>query len=194
MIFLTDFADQAVVLPVVLAVAVSLGVLGCWRGMLTWLGVIGVTFGAILVLKLGFLACAPVFGPWSLHSPSGHTAAASMVAGGMAALLTGRRFFVLPVATLAAVVIGISRLALGFHSWPEVLTGAAVGIAGAAVLSRLAGPRPRGRWMPLLMVAGAVAVMLHGMRLPAETAIWRVSQGMLDVVPACRGDAAVGPV
>src|SRR5450432_1483592 len=57
--FLTDFADQAVVLPVAVVVAIVLAVMGWRRGALVWLGVLGVTFGVILVLKLGFLACGP---------------------------------------------------------------------------------------------------------------------------------------
>src|ERR1051326_4502016 len=102
MTFLTDFADQAVMLPIVLAVAVALAAMGWWRGALAFLGVVAVTFAAVLTLKLGFLACRPVFGPWSIESPSGHTAAASVVAGGLAALLTGKRLAALGVGLLAA--------------------------------------------------------------------------------------------
>src|SRR4051794_12247066 len=195
MTFLTDFADQAVVLPMVAAVAVVLAAQGWWRGALAWLCVVGVTFTVILILKLGFLACAPVFGPWSLRSPSGHTAAASVVAGGLVALLAGRQRAVLFIALLAAVVIGSSRLELGFYSLPEVTIGALTGVAGAALLSHLAGAPPeKRRPVPLLAVAFVVAMLLHGMRLPAEAAIWRISLGVLDFVPACRGDALSLPM
>lgn len=186
MTFLTDFADQAVVLPVVVAVAIMLAAQGWRRGALVWLGVVGATFGMVLVLKLGFLACGPVFGPWALHSPSGHTAAASVVAGGLVTLLAGRPLTALAVSVLGATAIGSSRVELGFHSLPEVLTGAVAGIAGAAVLSRLAGRPPVARPVPLLAVAVVVAVLVHGIHLPAEQAIWRVAHGMLDFVPACR--------
>jgi membrane-associated phospholipid phosphatase len=187
MTFLTDFADQAVVLPVAAAVAIVLAAQGWRRGALAWIAVVGITLGVILVLKVGFLACAPVFSPMELHSPSGHTAAASVVAGGIMALVAGRLRAVLFVAFLAAVVIGSSRLELGFHSAPEVVIGALTGVAGAALLSYLAGPPPSRRPVPLLVVAFVVAMLLHGMRLPAEAAIWRFSQGALDFVPACRG-------
>ncbi len=186
MTFLTDFADQAVVLPIVAAVAIVLAAQGARRGALAWLGATGLTFGVILLLKLSFLACEPVFGAWTLHSPSGHTAAASVVAGGMAALLSGRRAVVLSVASLAALLIGLSRLELGFHSLPEVMVGAGIGIAGALVLARLAGAPPSRRPIRLLAVAGVIAVVLHGVRLPAEAAILRASAGALDFVPACR--------
>jgi membrane-associated phospholipid phosphatase len=192
--FLTDFADQAVILPVAVSVAIILAAVGWWRGALTWLLMVGITFGTVLVLKLGFLACGPVFGPWLLRSPSGHTAAASLVAGGLAMLLSGRKLAVLPVALLAAVVIGISRVLLGFHSVPEVLLGAVVGIVGAMVLSRVAGPPPIRRPVPVLLVVAVVALVFHGVHLPAEAAIRRNATGVLNFVPACRDDAFREPV
>lgn len=192
MMFVTDFADQAVVLPVALAVALVLAGMGWRRGALVWLGVLGATFSVILLLKLGFLACGPVFGPWALRSPSGHTAAASVVAGGFVTLLGGRVPAAMAVSALAAMAIGLSRLELAIHSLPEVMIGAATGIAGAAVLSRLAGRPPIRRPVPLVAVAVVVAVLLHGTHLPAEDAIRRVATGMLDFVPACRGDP-LGP-
>lgn len=192
MTFLTDFADQAVVLPLVLAVAIILAVTGWRRGAVVWLGVVGATFGVVLLLKLGFLACGPVFIPWALRSPSGHTAAASVVAGGFATILGGRWLTALLVAMLAAALIGSSRVELGFHSLPEVMIGAAVGIAGAAVLSHLAGRPPVARPVPLLAVAVVVAVLVHGTRLPAEATIWRFAHGLLDFVPTCRDAVASG--
>jgi membrane-associated phospholipid phosphatase len=189
MMFLTDFADQAVVLPVAAAVAIVLAAQGWRRGALAWIAVVAMTLGVILFMKVGFLACAPVFSHWELRSPSGHTAAASVVAGGMVALVAGRLPAVLCVALLTALAIGSSRLELGFHSPPEVVIGALTGIAGAGLLSFLAGPPPSRRPVPLLVVAFVVAMLLHGMRLPAEAAIWRFSQGALDFVPACRVNA-----
>lgn len=186
MIFITDFADQAVVLPVIACVALVLAAQGRGRGAVAWLGAIGATFGIILLLKLGFMACGTVFGPWTLRSPSGHAAAAAVVAGGLAALVTGQRWAVLAIAVLAAGVIGTSRVVLGLHSEPEVWLGAAIGVAGAVVLSWLAGPPPFRRSAPLLAVVGVVAVLLHGARLPAEAAIVHAAAGALDFVPACR--------
>ena len=75
--FLTDFADQAVVLPLVLAVALVLALQGWRRGAAAWLVAIGATFAVILVLKLVFLGCTPLFGPADMRSPSGHVAAAT---------------------------------------------------------------------------------------------------------------------
>jgi membrane-associated phospholipid phosphatase len=190
---MTDFLDQAVVLPIVAAVAILLAAQGWRRGALAWLGVVGITFGVILLLKLGFLACGPVFGQWDLRSPSGHTAAASMIGGGLVTFLAGSPMTAMAVSTFAAAAIGFSRLELGFHTLPEVLLGAAVGILGAAVLFRLAGPPPARRPISLLAVAGVIALLFHGTHLQAEAAISRASLVMLDLVPAYRGPAQVRP-
>ncbi len=186
MTFLTDFADQAVMLPVVVVVAIVLACIGWRRGALVWLGVVGATFGVILVLKLCLIACAPVFGPWHLRTPSGHTAAAAVVVGGFVTILGGRGPIALAVALLAALAIGTSRVELGFHSLPEVLVGAAVGITGAAALTWLASRPPVARPVPLLAVAMLVAVLVHGFHLPAESEISRFANGLLDFIPACR--------
>lgn len=188
--FLTDFADQAVVLPVVLAVAVALALQGWRRGALAWLAVIAGTFGAMLGLKLAFLACSPLFGPMDIQSPSGHTAAAAVVMGGLAGLLTRRHISVLPAAVLAALVIGFSRLWLAQHSLPEVIVGASVGMVGAAVLPRLAGPVPTLRIAPLVLMAIGVAALFHGLHLPAEAAIRHTAFRAAQYIPACRQDPA----
>jgi membrane-associated phospholipid phosphatase len=185
--FLTDFADQAVILPLVFAVAIALAVQGWRRGALTWLIVVGGTFGATLAFKVIFLSCSPVFGPMDVHSPSGHVAAATVVTGGLAALLTHRRGSILPAAVLAAIAIGISRLVLGVHTVPEVIVGAVIGLAGAAVLLRLAGPPPRLKIAPLIAVIVVVAMVFHGLHLPAEAAIRHTALRITQFIPACRG-------
>lgn len=185
--YLTDFADQAFILPLVLAVAVALAVQGWRRGAVVWLAVVGATFLATLLSKLMFLSCSPVFGPLDVHSPSGHVAAATVVAGGLAVMLTRRRDSILPVAFLAAVIIGVSRLVLGMHSLPEVCIGAAIGACGAYALMRYAGPTPRLRPAPLLGIIAVVAILFHGMHLPAEAAIRHTAYRAANLIPACRG-------
>ena len=129
--FLTDFADQAVVLPLVLAVALVLVCQGWRRGAGAWLVSIGATFSVMLALKLIFLGCTPVFGAVDLHSPSGHAAAATVLCGGLGAIYRGRHKVVLACAILAGIVIGLTRIGLHEHSGPEVLLGGAIGLAGA---------------------------------------------------------------
>jgi len=185
-LFITNFADQAVILPLLLAVTVALVAQGWRRGAVVWLGVVGATFAVVLLLKLVCLACAPVDGLAELHSPSGHVAAAAVVAGGLAALLTRRRLSILTVGALAAVVIGVSRLVLNMHSLPEVAIGAVVGLAGATVLVSMAGPPPtlkRGKLFALVVIVVAV---FHGLHLPAEAAIRHAAFRAAHVLEVCQ--------
>jgi membrane-associated phospholipid phosphatase len=184
--FLTDFADQAVILPMVLAVAIALFTQGWRRGAYAWLTVVAATFGTMIVLKLTFLACSSLFGPMDIRSPSGHVAAATVVAGGLAGMLTRRSSGVVPAAILAAIVIGLSRLWLGMHSLPEVMLGAGVGLTGAIALSHLAGRPPPLRPISLVLTVVLVAVLFHGLHMPAEAAIRHTAWRLGRFIPACR--------
>ena len=98
MTFITDLADQAVILPLVLAIGVALLVDGWRRGAAAWAVAVVATFAAMLVLKLFFLACSHALGTTDIHNPSGHVAAATVVTGGLATLLFRRRATILPPA------------------------------------------------------------------------------------------------
>ncbi|MGH7044399.1 MAG: phosphatase PAP2 family protein [Acetobacteraceae bacterium] len=185
MIFFTDFADQAVVLPLVLVLALVLTALGWRRGAAAWLVAGGGTLAAMLVLKLFALAC----GPPLLRSPSGHAAAAGVVCGGIAVLagLTGAAVGL--AAAAGALAIGLTRVALGTHSWPEVLLGGIIGVAGALALARMAGPRPTGLHLRWLTAAAVVVVaLLHGLHLPAEAAIRATSFDTARLLGLCHAD------
>ncbi|HEX4173024.1 MAG TPA: phosphatase PAP2 family protein [Acetobacteraceae bacterium] len=187
--FITDFADQAVILPVVVAIGITLLAQGWRRGAAAWVGAATGTFALMLLLKLVFIACPLSLGTGGLRTPSGHVAAATIVAGGLAALLLRRPRPALIAAVFAAVVIGVSRLALGAHSTPEVMVGAGVGLAGALALIGAAGTPPEhldGR--PVAIVAVVVALVFHGLHLPAEAHIrstaWRISH----LLGVCQSD------
>ena len=187
MTFLTDFADQAVILPIVLAVGVALFAQGWRRGAVAWALVIIVTFAAMLALKVLFIACSASLGTGDIRTPSGHVASAAVVAGGLAAVLLRRRSAVLAMAALAAIVIGLSRLALGAHSPAEVMIGAGVGLAGALALPLLAGPTPRGLdGRRVAVIAVAVVVIFHGMHLPAEAHIRSTAWRFANVLAVCQ--------
>jgi len=192
MSFLTDFADQAVVLPVAAAVFLVLLALGWRRGALAWsVGVVGV-LATVLVLKLIVFACGWRFSWADLSSPSGHTAASSVVYGGLLALLVPRGRRGTLVAALAggavALVFGLTRLALQVHTVPDVIVGAAVGVAGTVVLRQLAGRRPERLTSPWLAVAAlCVMLLFHGHRMEAET---RIRWLALDLWPLSACDRA----
>ncbi len=180
MSFFTDFADQAVILPLTFAIAVTLAVLGWFRGALAWTLAIGGTFGVMLGLKLVFIACGQMVPETGLRTPSGHTAAAAIVVGGLIALTGLGSASRMTVAVLsavgAAVLFGFSRLWLGAHTLSEVIVGGCVGSAGALVLVWLAGQPPASlRTDRLAAVVLAVVILFHGFHLPAEAEIYRTA-------------------
>jgi hypothetical protein len=191
--FLTDFADQAVILPVLVAVTLTLALFGWRRGAAAWVVVGGGTLAVVLVLKLAFIACGRLIPEFHLHTPSGHTAAAAMVLGGLVGLsnrVRDRAGLALLTALSAAAISGFTRLALGEHTLPEVIVGGIVGSFGAWMLVSLAGPAPDGlRTRKLLAVLMVIVVLFHGFHLPAEARIHRAGV-LLRIWPlsACRID------
>lgn len=182
--FLTDFADQAVILPLVGMVGVMLAVLGWWRGALAWALSVGGVLGLLGLLKIVFLACGSQLAGLGIHSPSGHTAAAAVAYGGIL-LLFGRDRLPRPVLALVppaiAVLFGVSRVVLHAHVPAEVWLGGIVGVAGAAILLPLAGPQPTLRRWPVAVAAILVVTALHGLRLQAEQMIHAIA--LLSWVP-----------
>jgi len=184
--FLTDFADQAVMLPLMLAVAIALLVQGWRRGAAAWVVVLCATFGVTLGLKVLFIPCSDALDIPTLHTPSGHVAAATVAVGGLAVLLLGRVPAVL-VALATAALIGTTRLVLGEHTGLEVAVGAVVGLAGVAALICLAGVRPAAFHVRrVMLIAVLIAVVFHGLHMPAEAhirgAAWRLAH-FLSVCP-----------
>ena len=188
MTFITDFADQAVILPLVVAIGIALLMQGWRRAAAAWTFAAIATFAAILALKLVFLACPSTL---SVRTPSGHVAAATFVTGGLAALLIRRHAIALALALLAAVVIGLSRLALGVHSPAELAIGGIVGLAGVLALIRLAGPAPRALDARRIgLVAILVVAVFHGLHLPAEAHIRATAQRTALLLGVCQADQA----
>jgi membrane-associated phospholipid phosphatase len=179
--FLTDFADQAVVLPLAGAMLLVLAALGWRRGALAWGGSVAGVLAAMLLLKLVVVACGARWGLAGLTSPSGHTAGAAVVFGGLLALLLPRSsvWVAAGAGGAFALAIGLTRLALQVHTVADVVVGAAVGVAGAVAMRLLAGPRPAAvgpRWV--LLAAALVVVVFHGQRLPAEGEIRWLALGI----------------
>lgn len=185
MTFLTDFADQAVVIPVVLAVSVMLLIQGWRRGALAWLLAIGLTLFVTLLLKMTFLTCWQSFGTRHLQTPSGHVAAATVLAGGIATLCRCGRDAVLAIALFAAGLIGLSRYVLGYHSLAEVLLGALIGLGGTMMLYYLAGRSPRLHRRPMMAVIIMIAIIFHGWHVPAEAHIRSTALRMAHRLAIC---------
>lgn len=187
--FVTDFADQAVVVPMIFAVGVTLWFLGWRRGSISWLGILGCTLFAMLLVKLFGIACGPSHLP-RMRTPSGHTAAAAVLAGSLAAVVVQQRrcLAAMLTACAAACVIGSSRYLLGLHSLSEVLAGSVVGIAGAVAFAWTAGPAPRMQLRLLAVPIVLVLVIFHGHRLNVEPHIWRTVYVISHRLGVCRGN------
>ncbi|MDE2574267.1 MAG: phosphatase PAP2 family protein [Rhodospirillales bacterium] len=179
---ITDFADQAVMLPLAAVTGLALWLAGWRRGALAWYLAVPATLAVVGLAKLGvFLFGAPGALP-DLRSPSGHTAAAALVFGGLAALLGARRkrgLVALGLALAFAVLIGLTRLGLHVHTVDDVVVGAGIGVLGAMLLAALAGVRPEAL-RPRLPLGAAllVLVLFHGLRLPAEAWLHHVADAL----------------
>ena len=177
--YLTDFADQAVMLPLAAVIGVAMLAAGWSRGALAWTVVIGGMLAVMLVLKLWAGTCGAILFGDQLQSPSGHTASAAAIYGSGLALLLRRALPRLPLAFLCAatlaVLVGTTRVILGAHSVLEVVIGGGVGVAAAVLLVHAAGPvPPRTRSLPAAGAILATLVVFHGLHMPAEAAIRKV--------------------
>ncbi len=133
------------VLALLVSASVTFLVISNNRKIATFV-VLATSTGAILsgLLKLGFDRPRPDLIPhlthvYSASFPSGHAMISAVVYLTLGALLTRvvsglwARFFVMAVAVLLTVLIGLSRLYLGVH-WPsDVLAGWAAGATWALV-------------------------------------------------------------
>lgn len=171
--FITDYADQALLLPLVLIAAIGLELGGWRRAAVSWLVTAGGTFGTVGATKILLFATGPFAMFPTLASPSGHTAAATLIYGGGAGLLlrrdTSRHWSALACALPIAALFAITRVALHLHSVPDVLAGASMGLAGALTLVIAAGPQPPNfrRVFPVAFMIVPI-VGLHGLHLSIE--------------------------
>jgi membrane-associated phospholipid phosphatase len=180
----TDFGDQAVVFPLAVGIALVFALSGWRRGALAWTVAIGGTLCLILFLKLRFFACDHLLTAARSGNPSGHTAAAAAIYGGLLATivrskLSSKRWALLCTAAIAvflAVVVGASRLILGLHSMTEVVVGGTIGVAGAVSFVMLAGPSLLGvRILHVVAIGLLIIIMFYGFRITAEAAIRSVA-------------------
>ena len=166
--FITDFADQAVLLPLALCVAGWLAVSGCRQAAAHWLLCLTAVLAIMVVLKLAVLGC--ISGTSALTSPSGHTATAVFVYGGIAALVLRLRLAAALLGGLAlAVLFGTSRVVLHAHSIVDVVVGGGVGLTVLAAFVWLALRADiQAKPTRLFLLCLPVLLLLHGVHLNME--------------------------
>ena len=183
----TDFGDQAVILPLAVGIALVLALSGWRRGTLAWTAAIGGTLALVLFLKLRFFACGHFLPGASVSNPSGHTAAAAAVYGGLFAMILRSIWddarwalsCAVTIGVLLAVVVGKSRLVLDLHSMADVVVGGAIGVAGAVSFVVMAGSPSHAVRIERVVVTGLVVIaMLYGFRMSAEAAIKSVATSL----------------
>lgn len=188
----SDFGDQALILPFAIGIGLLLALSGWRRGALTWAGAIGATLMLILLLKLRFFACGDILDHASRGNPSGHTAAAAAVYGALAGLVaraiwdngTWSAAAAIVTALSVAAIIGQSRLLLDRHTVTEVVWGGGIGMAGAAGFAVVSGSPAGALRIGRIVLAGGIAIiLLYGARISAEGTIksiaphlWPLSQ------------------
>jgi len=170
----TDFGDQGIVLPMLIVLAATLAWRQWWKGVLAWCVVTFTVLGTMMILKLAFGACGWEVPYLNIMSPSGHTAATTMLYAGICYLywrwcFPGYRTAF--IASMIAVLIAASRLYLHYHTVEETLVGAFVGVAGVCALRGWAGQPPNLPKLAPLFCFLVIVGWQHGRRLPAEQQI-----------------------
>ena len=183
----TNFGDQALILPLAIGIALVLALSGWRRGALAWTAAIGGALAVILLLKLYFFTCGHSSPEAGLGNPSGHTAAAAAVYGGFTAMIVrsirdDRRWALVSAVAISvflAAAIGVTRVVLDQHSTAEVVVGGTIGVGGAVAFALLAGSPSHAVRIGRIVAAGLlVTVMLYGYRLSAEAAIKSLASGL----------------
>ena len=149
---LTALGSTAVITIVSLGAAGFLALRGKWGAL--WLLVASVAGGAVtsMLLKNAFDRARPNLSPHlaevsSLSFPSGHSMLAAVTYFTLGALLAKTtadrriKIYVLTIAALLALIIGVTRIYLGVHFPTDVLAGWCAGITWALLCSLIA------RWL-----------------------------------------------
>ncbi|WP_158240601.1 phosphatase PAP2 family protein [Telmatospirillum siberiense] len=187
--WITDFGDSAVTLPLAFLVIVYLVFILHRRraGVALALATGGTAF-VLLLLKLSFRACTS--GGGLITSPSGHVAMSAVVYGCLAILMargTAWRLPILAGTALFVLAVAVSRLAIGAHNLPEVLTGMGVGTGFSVAFGLSLGHEPpmMHRRRQLLVIAALAILVTFGLNPPIEEAIAAIASDLQGRIPGC---------
>ena len=200
-LLITRLGEALILLPAAALLALWL----VWRGRsvrlaAVWVMGLGAAIGVTIASKIAFIGYGMGFAPLDYTGISGHSmlAAAIYPLASMVALhaLAGPaapdwRRTGLSLGIALAVLVGVSRVAIGAHSWVEVLMGLALGavVSAAALHARRLPAMRSALWLPVILTlwlgltpAGAPPSDTHGL----------ITQWALQVsgrsVPYTRGD------
>ncbi|WP_029076258.1 phosphatase PAP2 family protein [Kaistia adipata] len=194
-ILVTSFGGQAVILPILVLVTLTLLVAGQRRAAFWWAFSVALVLGLLLVAKIAFIPCGDYLPVSGLRSPSGHAGAAMAVYGGLGVLMARLaaspplRLLVVGSGVLLALAIAVTRVVIGAHTVPETILGTLIGlIAPLVLLSRrdlFVGP-VRLRWIWLFAGPVVLIAIFHGFELGAEHVIERIAYQLNGLLGVCR--------
>lgn len=174
-LFITNFGDLAVLLPLVAIFGLWLVALRRPVALLWWLLAFALCVGGTVVLKMYFYVCPLTE---DLHSPSGHTSLSTLVYGAptVVAVLGTRGWRRWLAAASGALVIGgiaTTRIVIDAHTVIEVVFGFAIGSISLALFAygyRRHPPADRRLW-PLFAAFAVAMLLLNGDQLRLEELI-----------------------
>lgn len=152
---ITRLGEVQILLPAALLAAwVLVGRRDSWRTAGMWLCCLGLAIGLTLASKLAFIGWGLGLPAFNFSGVSGHAMMASALYPVLFATLAparsmAGRWCAFSVGAALAVLVGMSRVHVGAHSWSEVIAGLALGSAVTALVLIVQGlPRgvPRFSW------------------------------------------------
>jgi membrane-associated phospholipid phosphatase len=189
---ITNLGDSGLLLPASFCIFFYLLFSGAHSVALIWAAVLTIGLGTTLFAKLGLHACGAEAGFSDLRSPSGHTAFGAIFFG-CGSLLAGlgrpawQRLVLLCAAVVLVLLVGISRVALHFHTAEEVVIGLAIGSACTAlfawVQTRVRSPEISLR--PVVVGFVVLVVLLSGYSLNAEPLIRDIAYKLRITMNVC---------
>ena len=191
---LSALGDTALLAPASVVLLLYLAALRRWVDARAFAATLVLGLGATLLAKLLFKACGGSISLLDVNSPSGHASFAALFYGPLAVMVgAGRPRWQAALAWIPAALlvlaIGASRIALDAHSWPEVVLGWLIGLAGIgafAWLLRTPGRRPLSP-VPLAIGLGLAIVLVDGRHFPAEHYIGRLARYANASLDVCTG-------
>ena len=175
--FISDFGDAAVLLPLALFLIAALWRYQSWAAAICLIQALGLCVVVLVLLKIAFIACGMTWRA-GVSSPSGHAGMSVMVYGSLGAVAARqsprwRKPVLLLAVWLLVAAIAVSRVALGAHSYGEVLIGMSAGVAALCCFLLMYRKQSGGKmnWSLLAMIVCVGLPILHGMHVPAENLI-----------------------
>jgi membrane-associated phospholipid phosphatase len=172
---LTNFGDAAAMLPAAAAIAAWLAAGRAWRAVVVWMLVLALASAAVIATKIAFLGWGIGIRSIDFTGFSGHSLLATAVMGiGARLSVQGRsdgiRLLALLLGFAAGIAVGVSRVALEFHSPSEAIAGCLLGICTGVCFVRWSEPLPPPVSAPMRLGAALLLLLLviHGQRAPTQ--------------------------